>query len=1239
MDPSLADTSPDALLDLVVRVTNQERHAATMVAIWHNEPCRCIGQFETGDCVTLYGVQYKGLLGGVHQLQILTGTQVIPKCSPTEHSFGFIKEACAGLGGISLGCQAMGGTCLAVSDVNALACAALRQHFETVVEGDIQHRHTRLQLHLVQPQQCCILGASLPRLCSSFASSGSRFGGSGVQVLQSVLQLAWHSHACAVILESSSDITLHLGALQAVGSFAAKAGLEWQQIKLDLASQWASSRPRWWTVISPAPLLELQLSSWPEVRQAWQVQHVIPAWPVWPQETEIALQLDADEIAAFEDSSLGSTDRMLLVTAQAPQALHSWGNVLRKCPCGCREQPPSIAHFKHCGMKGICVISQVTKERRHPHPLEVGLLNAMPPKHPLPADPRAALCLMGRVSSPLQAIWILAHLRAWEAKQHARAEICPGQEISRYQARLLQQRQDGWVTPHMLQGGRFSLSGPEGPCTVTMSSPLTVGELIEVERALLGPGYRIQILDNDRVLSASAWLHPQPAGPTYQLVISAKRARLQTLSSPDGTKGRPSRDDPQPCNATPRGGPSASVAPPDPALTLPEDIRCHFPLAPVQSGPEICTDTALWCCLLQATRETAARNISVIPPSVASVLLSSIGADRTGPHPSLAATLPEGWRVLVPFVVSEHWTLLALRIEANLVHATVFDGIPGHSTTEARWLATILATLGGHAVGTFQELTKWSQTRPGSCGTIAIAHALTLISDAPDSTLLRWAEALLAALPPLPHSLVGQGGLSTEQIAELKGILVSKGVPGDVVDSRLQAATVKLGAGPIAQALARKNIWQALKALGSKPGSLFKWVQPTELQAHIEQRAQTRYGTEIPRPKAKKQKAARTNHPAPLHVDPTTLQLVPGSFLTKAGSPLGQLSFAEVQAGATGICFCSSAQAAPFLAQPRNLSVDALALVTTATLPADAQELTRVTSLRFPAVFSPTHEAILVTGSMIQLGDEEAEIACASTVDVDNLPTLVVRLSLYRDECKIPWDKLVEAPIRVLLQNIPEFQICRQRACDRSCTGFHAAVDEEVEHLFLDVWARQWCRITGGKVKADAAELFQVFIRVPASALPHMFCTSQPGLYVEPRASDGSGPHGSWAVVWLPGATAAQAQHALKTTEKAISLARLGSKYGLRTKEADEQFVFEALRPQHQFLKVRVTAHYRLHPLPHGFQRHALVQQLKHWNWNGKPLQPDKGDAQGGAWLIGASGEPPLQALPLGQGFVLATKV
>ena len=143
-----------------------------------------------------------------------------------------------------------------------------------------------------------------------------------------------------------------------------------------------------------------------------------------------------------------------------------------------------------------------------------------------------------------------------------------------------------------------------------------------------------------------------------------------------------------------------------------------------------------------------------------------------------------------------------------------------------------------------------------------------------------------------------------------------------------------------------------------------------------------------------------------------------------------------------------------------------------------------------------------------------------------------------------------------------------------------------MEQLFLDIWSRQWCRINGSRTQASEADFFQAYVRVPASAVQHL--------------------------VWLPGQTSAQAQHALRRMERAVALARIGNKYGLRTKEADEQAVFEALRPQHQFMEIRVLAHYRLHPLPHGLQRPTLVQLLKQWNWNCNQEGPT-----GFIWLTG----------------------
>ena len=489
----------------------------------------------------------------------------------------------------------------------------------------------------------------------------------------------------------------------------------------------------------------------------------------------------------------------------------------------------------------------------------------------------------------------------------------------------------------------------------------------------------------------------------------------------------------------------------------------------------------------------------------------------------------------------------------------VFDGIPQRNLPQAPRLARLLCALAGKELTALPEATIWLQRDAHSCGAFALAHATHRLTGSSCPSLLVEASNFLANFPPVPATLFGQGGLTSDQEQALLKLLVSKGVPQAASSQRLQQAISKIGPGPLAEALNSRNPWQALKAAGSKPGVSFKWVLPAELEAHIEQRAQDKFGTEVPKAKTKKLKQPRKTFPAPMHVDPLQLQLAPGSFTTQSGTPLGQLSYQEVQSQATGICFVSLGQAAPFLQETRNLSVDALALVTTAELSPDATGVARVTSLRFPAIFAPTQEAILIAGSLIQLGDEEVQLAATDIAEVEHISTIVCRMSLYRDECKISWEQLVEAPIRALLQKVPELMVCRAPSCDQSCPAFHAAVDEVVDHLFLDVWARQWCRLTGGKAKATEAELFQAFVRVPSSAVQHLFRIGFPGRYFEPRAADGSGPHCSWAIVWLPGQSASQALHSLKTTQKAVALTRLGNKYGLRTKEADEQAVFEAL--------------------------------------------------------------------------------
>ena len=86
-----------------------------------------------------------------------------------------------------------------------------------------------------------------------------------------------------------------------------------------------------------------------------------------------------DEASKFSDPGFGQDDRRLDQNAVAPTALHSWGNPLRGCPCGCRLSGFSLERLLQSGLRGIGIHSLVLERPRHIHPQEAGLLNGVPP--------------------------------------------------------------------------------------------------------------------------------------------------------------------------------------------------------------------------------------------------------------------------------------------------------------------------------------------------------------------------------------------------------------------------------------------------------------------------------------------------------------------------------------------------------------------------------------------------------------------------------------------------------------------------------------------------------------------------------------------------------------------------------------------------------------------------------------------------------------------------------------------
>ena len=119
---------------------------------------------------------------------------------------------------------------------------------------------------------------------------------------------------------------------------------------------------------------------------------------------------------------------------------------------------------------------------------------------------------------------------------------------------------------------------------------------------------------------------------------------------------------------------------------------------------------------------------------------------------------------------------------------------------------------------------------------------------------------------------------------------------------------------------------------------------------------------------------------------------------------------------------------------------------------------------------------------------------------------------------------------------------------------------------------------------------------VAAPALEELLPLVVEGIYMEPRCEATKSPDSDFTVVWIPGATRESATHKLKTITHGLGLVRL---------KQPKSGVY----------------------IPH-LMDFLVPKLLQEWGWPGKPLQPSRGSAEGGAWEVASSDDPPQSVLP-----------
>ena len=84
---------------------------------------------------------------------------------------------------------------------------------------------------------------------------------------------------------------------------------------------------------------------------------------------------------------------------------------------------------------------------------------------------------------------------------------------------------------------------------------------------------------------------------------------------------------------------------------------------------------------------------------------------------------------------------------------------------------------------------------------------------------------------------------------------------------------------------------------------------------------------------------------------------------------------------------------------------------------------------------------------MIQLGDAPVQLAQEDMHELEPVPTIVVKVAVFRDEFPGTWEDFAAGPVRALPGHIPALSICKDAHCKQYCARYHAPVDEPTEHF------------------------------------------------------------------------------------------------------------------------------------------------------------------------------------------------
>ena len=1222
---------------------------------------------------------------------------VMPLPPPCSSSYNNIVELCCGIGAWSTAGLELGKSVLAGVDQNDRWSQLFEQLHPTAhfVHGDLASQKAIGELFEQGASRSIVLaGVS----CQPHSRAGDRKGMQDERSssLPKAIRAAWLLQAPCLILECVPEVKDDKEFQDILKQACKEGGYVMDQKVLHLQDIWCTRRDRWFCVLMAGPLGRCVLEDLPVTTMHSSVRTIMPYLQTWPGSEMEQITLGLYELCKFYDfASVGIDNLYLQFDKLLPTTLHSIGNQMYPCACGCRAAL-SLQRLAAKGLYGVLIPMDHTfvhenlqrRACRYPHPQELYLLIGGSPKTTFGSNMRLAMAGIGQCVSPIQGIWILAQVFRHFSYFLGTPCIDPIDALETYVEKILTHRDEMWPVDQPMEPSQPSqtrmmvsvqwVKEPQ-PIEVAVDPAQPLRCLAEAECSL-----RSLVTIEVEVTSADGTVLDLETPLGECPIVRFRNIGYDATSASEGEASTSSP--PCPCFSWDLENELAPTVPftveegtPAIVTTVPTaEVR---QLSTLSKGellnvqcPKIDADTDVGKIFSKQIDSEERRNVLTtqadawaddeIRRSLARitrdapttlhaimwdpVVLTSIALRKNQDLlDQLVTNVSNQAMIISAVLIEQHWYPLVFRFAGNMVSLTTCHGTADRHPVLEHLHQMICTAKMGPCIPYYHVQPQFSVK--SHCGAMVVAfleHAIwsTPMPSTVDEAALYHQHLRTSFMQALDSQcprpwIWGQGEQVWKHKLEL--LLQEHGVATTELPNRIRLLIDRLGEPTVSTAVQSTQPWRDLKWHANSCVPPLQIIQPLELRNAIAQRVATKPEVGRKNLKHKGKGKGKGKKGAIAVLDPQGLRVDKGTFCG-ADTPVTQIEVGQIGPGASGIVLMTLATAGPYLRSGKQITSGALGLILIDCTPEQVHTTLIAEPVKFPATCLANEEPLLIEGVLFQLGAIPIRRTPPTMqCELVTLESCVVRILVFRDMIESSWESFCEHPMRFVFHKIPLLRPCGDPECDSQCEAWHPAEKCTIPDPLMEVWNKQYFTHAFVTVQPEKADCFSVHIRLPSCLqIQIQHYSGQSGVFLEPRQVDGKTPSDLFQVIWLPRTCIEDLTHLKQSTQGILGLARLGMKMGVRCLSDAAPKIHAQLKPGGAFLPAGKKMHFALGPLPFGTLKTSLADLLATIPWVARPLQPMSSSVAGGVmWRIQSVAPPPVTVLCTVHGEVVISRL